>query len=107
MSRSVRPSADISTLLPGGPTACEARDALSSDPAVETSDVVAPSKNATFAFGSRRPNGFTPLKWFCARPSQKLRKLKTALITDGVLRPVVRRTFAPFETNGLPGAAMP
>src|SRR3954471_20187459 len=46
----------------------------------------------TVAAVSREPNGSTPLKSFCARPSQKLRKLKTALMTDGVLRPVERRT---------------
>jgi len=53
----------------------------------------------TFASTLREPNGSTPLKSFCARPSQKLRKLKTALITDGVLRPVVRRTSVPPMLN--------
>lgn len=42
---------------------------------------------------AREPNGFTPLKSFWARPSQKFRKLKTALITEGVWRGSTRRTF--------------
>src|SRR6476620_1208534 len=91
MSDSVRPFEDISTGLPGGPTACEASEAfvivtgtLSTPPEAFTSPTVAAL--------SRVPNGLTPLNSFCARPSQKLRKLKTALMTDGVLRPVVRRT---------------
>jgi hypothetical protein len=50
---------------------------------------------ATLALGSRIPNGLTPLNSFCARPSQKLRKLKTALITEGAFRPVARRTLTP------------
>src|SRR6478672_5855210 len=94
MSDSVRPFEDISTGLPGGPTACEASEAfvivtgtLSTPPEAFTSPTVAAL--------SRVPNGLTPLNSFCARPSQKLRKLKTALMTDGVLRPVVRRTGVP------------
>src|SRR2546423_9488531 len=92
MSDSVRPSEDISTGLPGGPSACEASDefamltaTLSTPPAAFTCPTRAPA--------SRLPNGSTPLNSFCARPSQKLRWLNTALITDGVLRPVVRRTL--------------
>jgi DNA-binding CsgD family transcriptional regulator len=49
--------------------------------------------------GVRSPNGETPLKWFWARPPQKLRKLKTALITLGVLRGSTRRTFTPAMLN--------
>ena len=45
------------------------------------------------AFGSRRPKGLTPLKTYSARPSQKLRKLKTALMTVGVLRGSTRRVL--------------
>src|SRR3954471_15228256 len=92
MSDRLRPSEDISTSLPGGPSACEASDEfgmltliLSTPPEALT----APTR----ASASREPNGLTPLKSFCARPSQKLRKLNTALIADGVLRPVVRRTL--------------
>src|SRR3954462_3062198 len=95
MSDSERPAVDISTSLPGGPSACEASDEfgmltliLSTPPEALT----APTRAAT----SREPNGLTPLKSFCARPSQKLRKLKTALMTDGVLRPVLRRTGVPL-----------
>src|SRR3954471_10338390 len=94
MSESVRPSDDISVGLPGGPTACEASDAfVMSTCTCETVPVA--SALPTVAAVLREPNGSTPLKSFCARPSQKLRKLKTALITDGVLRPVERRTGWP------------
>src|SRR3954468_8050065 len=93
MSDRLRPNVDISTSLPGGPSACEASDefgmstwTLSTPPEALT----APTR----ASASRDPNGLTPLKSFCARPSQKLRKLNTALMTDGVLRPVERRTLA-------------
>ena len=94
MSDSVRPFEDISTGLPGGPTACEASDAF----VIETGTWSTPPAaltSPTRAAVSRVPNGLTPLNSFCARPSQKLRKLKTALMTDGVLRPVVRRTGVP------------
>src|SRR4051794_32759556 len=94
MSDSVRPSEDISTGLPGGPTACEASDAfVMLTFTCETLPVA--SALPTVAAVSREPNGSTPLKSFCARPSQKLRKLKTALMTDGVLRPVGRRPGRP------------
>jgi len=51
------------------------------------------------AEGSRGPNGFRPLKMLLARPSQKLRKLKTALITVGVLRGATRRVRMPCTLN--------
>src|SRR4051794_22197029 len=93
-SDSVRPSADISTALPGGATAWEASAEFvrltatwSTPPAVLT----CPTRAAV----SRAPNGLTPLKSLCARPSQKLRALKTALMTDGELRVVVWRTGVP------------
>src|SRR3954464_5664336 len=95
MSDSVRPFEDISTGLPGGPTACEASDAFVMSTWTGVTVPVA-SALPTVAVVSREPNGSTPLKSFCARPSQKLRKLKTALMTDGVLRPVVRRTGVPL-----------
>src|SRR3954471_7620655 len=41
---------------------------------------------STPAVVSRGPQTFRPLKILFARPSQKLRKLKTALIVVGVLR---------------------
>src|SRR5919198_1388814 len=95
MSESVRPSEDISTGLPGGPTACDASEEfVMSTGTFWTAPVE--STLPTRASTSREPNGVTPLKSFCARPSQKLRKLNTALITDGVLRPVVRRTGVPL-----------
>ena len=92
MSDNVRPSEDISTLLPGGPSAWEASDEL----VMVTATLSTPPPALTWptrASGSRVPNGLTPLNSFWARPSQKLRLLKTALITDGALRPVVRRTL--------------
>src|SRR4051812_20393500 len=95
MSDSDRPSDDISTGLPGGPSACEANEEFGRLMATLST----PPEPLTWpmrASASRDPKGLTPLKSFCARPSQKLRKLKTALITDGVLRPVVRRTGVPF-----------
>src|SRR4051812_13892865 len=94
MSDSVRPSADISTGLPGGPSAWEASDEFGR----LTATLSTPPEPLAWpmrASGSRVPNGLTPLNSFCARPSQKLRKLKTALSADGVLRPVVRRTSTP------------
>src|SRR3954452_2649995 len=103
MSDSERPNVDISTSLPGGPSACEASDEfgmltliMSTPPEALT----APTRAST----SREPNGSTPLKSFCARPSQKLRKLNTALMTEGVLRPVVRRTSVPPMLNSGSGA---
>src|SRR3954453_14989693 len=93
MSDSERPFVDISTSLPGGPTACEASEELAMS--TWTWLMLPPELTLpTLALASREPNGSTPLKSFCARPSQKLRKLNTALIADGVLRPVERRTLA-------------
>ena len=44
------------------------------------------------------PNGSTPLKMLLARPSQKLRRMNTALITVGVLRGSTRRVSpAPWK----------
>src|SRR3954447_20126400 len=103
MSDSVRPSADISTGLPGGPSACEASDEL----VRLTATLSTPPEPLTWpmrASASRLPNGLTPLNSFCARPSQKLRKLKTALTAEGVLRPVVRRTSTPLTLKS-PSAA--
>src|SRR5205823_1676254 len=51
------------------------------------------------AAASAVPNGLRRLKMLFARPSQKLRTLNTALIIDGVLRPVTRRTFKPPTEN--------
>ncbi|MNP53057.1 hypothetical protein D3C76_1474940 [compost metagenome] len=41
------------------------------------------------------PKGEKPLNTLLALPSQKLRTLNAALITDGALRPVLRRTLMP------------
>jgi len=89
---------DISTSLPGGPTACDASEELfrltvtrSAPPAALTCATLAPV--------SREPNGLTPLKSFWARPSQKLRWLKTALMFEGVFRPVARRTLTPLDAE--------
>src|SRR5438067_5722528 len=67
---------DISTELSAGPTAWEARLEFVSEMA--TCCGAPPANFQTLALASREPNGLIPLKSFCARPSQKLRKLKTA-----------------------------
>jgi hypothetical protein len=79
---------DISRLDSGGPTACEAR--------LESGRLREVSCKPPFCSTTRRlaglfstsawPNTPTPLKSFIARPSQKLRRLNTALIMVGVLR---------------------
>jgi hypothetical protein len=51
-----------------------------------SASIVAFFLTKTLAPGLRGPNGSTPLKMLLARPSQKLRKLKTALIIVGALR---------------------
>src|SRR4051812_10282897 len=104
MSDSDRPSDDISTGLPGGPSACEANEEFGRLMATLST----PPEPLTWpmrASASRDPKGLTPLKSLRARPSQKLRKLKTALTADGVLRPVVRRTLTPPTLNALSVAA--
>src|SRR4051794_19138427 len=110
MSLIVRPFADISTSLGSGPTACDASDefvrhrgprtcgtppTMAQSAVSETKEGASLTTCATLAPVSRTPKGSTPLNSFWARPSQKLRKLKTALITDGALRPVARRTSTP------------
>ena len=97
MSAKLRPCALISKWLPGGPEACEARLAWVSRTAVGCIDQVVPFCTFlnTRAFGSRRPKGLTPLNTNSARPSQKLRRLKTALMTVGVLRGSTRRVLIP------------
>ena len=71
----MRPSHDISNGLPGGPTACEARLENGIEMRVGWGVVLPSTFLKMTAFGSRSPNGFTPLKLLLARPSQKLRKL--------------------------------
>ena len=100
MSLSVLPLADISTALPGGPTACDASDASFRSFGGTLASVGARVGAVADAMAllaasvvSLVPNGLTPLKWFCARPSWKLRWLNTALMIVGVLRPVTRRRF--------------
>ena len=90
----LRPLADISTELFGGPTACEASEALVSTTPTRAVVPAAGSNRSTFAFGSRVPNGLTPLNSNWARPFQKLRWLKTALMTEGVFSPVTWRVPA-------------
>jgi hypothetical protein len=111
----VRPSADISNGLSTGPTACEASDALSSSTNAFASfflPLARATKPAVWGpccgDGSRAPNGLRPLNSCCARPSQKLRKLKTALITVGVFRGSTLRTWTPLTLNtGSPGKVPP
>src|SRR5262245_46720598 len=82
---------DISFVLSGGPTACDARLELRRR---TRCDVRCPSRQETTrAAVSRGPKGSTPLNTLLARPSQKLRKLNTALIMVGVLRGSTRRVF--------------
>ena len=97
-SWNARPAADISTSFRTGPTAWDAGLAFAiwmltcaGIPLELTCQTRAPL--------SRLPNGFTPLNSGWARPFQKLRWLKTALITDGVFLPVTRRTFLPPTLN--------
>src|SRR5450432_367312 len=85
------PLHDISRLLPGGPTAWDARlaSAIATFMGERTPDASATITlfaGSIPAEGSRIPNGLRPLKMLFARPSQKLRKLNIALITVGVLR---------------------
>src|SRR6266446_1597007 len=81
----LRPAHDISTPLLGGPTACDARLAFGMLTVTATGPF-GPTWS-TVAVGSFGPAGFTPLKMLLARPSQKFRKLKIALMLVGVLRP--------------------
>src|SRR5712691_9522568 len=62
---------------------------------METCVIAVPSNDQTLAPASISPNGLTPLKNRLARPSQKLRLLKTALMMVGVLRPVTCRALTP------------
>src|SRR5216684_4203024 len=68
-----RPVADISTSLPGGPTAFEASEDLESLSVTGLYPLGEPSACRILALGSPAPNGFTPLNVAWARPSQKLR----------------------------------
>src|SRR5205085_5931722 len=83
----------ISTPLFGGPTAWEA--ALALVRATGTCVSWPLTSCHTAAPAVPEPNGSTPLNVLLARPSQKLRKLKTASIAEGVLRPVTWRTLTP------------
>src|SRR5215467_12073222 len=91
----MRVSADISNGLKGGPTDCEASEEFGRLTRTFCGGSVESGDLSTKALGSREPKGLTPLKSFLARPSQKLRKLNTALTLVGVLRGSVRRTVVP------------
>src|SRR3984957_19216679 len=99
----------ISETLSTGPVACEAALMLSSCSA--SGAAAAPSVVYTRAVGSARiagrPKGLTPLKVLLARPSQKLRTLKTALMLLGVLRGWTLRVLTGWPStmiaNGAPG----
>src|SRR3989442_1228928 len=90
----LRPSNDISKLLSGGPTAWEASEALSSsrsgwEPSIRLiCSGAAPGigTRSTFAVGSSFPIGLRPLNSNRARPSKKLRWLKTAYHRRSVAR---------------------
>src|SRR3989442_6541049 len=114
-STKVRPAKDISKSLSGGPTACDAREELFNansgcEPSIRLTSCGASPRAATrrtLAPGSRFPMGSTPLNSFRARPSQKLRKLNTALIIVGVLRGSTRRTFPPLTRKIGSGMEIP
>ena len=84
-------------LLSGGPSACDARLEPSSRTVSGVS--VFPAMARTLARASAAPNGVAALNKLLARPSQKFRRLNTALITVGVFREVTCRTFRPPRTN--------
>src|SRR5207302_2399875 len=83
---------DISTLLRIGPRDCEHRAEFAMPTWAGPSFPSVPNTSRCSEL-SRAPNGFAPLQTFCARPSQKLRKLKTAFTALGVLRPVTLRVL--------------
>src|SRR5262249_38383364 len=93
-----RPAADISVLLFGGPTACDAVLALFRSTATW---LTSPRSLATStrAPASAAPKGCGLLNMLCARQPQKLRTLKLASPAAGVLRPVVRRVLTPPTLN--------
>src|SRR5438093_2629270 len=88
-----RPSHDISVMLFGGPTACDA--ALELRSRIFTGLGTPPTVRKITALAVAAPCGSTPLNSLRARPSQKLRKLNAALMFVGALRPVTRRTLVP------------
>src|SRR5205085_1597279 len=96
---------DISAVFMGGPTACDARLALLIATASRTSS---PLRDTTaFSAVSEAPNGVRPVKRRLARPSQKLRVLKTALMTDGELRLPTWRTLTPLSEEAAPVRSAP
>src|SRR5574341_1617689 len=98
ISGKLRPANDISNGLPGGPTAWEAR--LDSGMRMRCLvSVPVASGSQMHKFGSASPKGLQPLKMLSARPSQKLLKLYTALITVGAFRGSTRRTLTPLTLN--------
>src|SRR5262249_26629793 len=109
-----RPKNDISKSLSGGPSACEAADMNVARICVNTGGLFVNESTVTvvafgpagdfttIALGSRAPKGFTPLNSNLARPSQKLRRLKTALMVVGVLRGSTFLTRTPFTLNTAP-----
>src|SRR5438132_1173515 len=91
---SVRPVQASAKLLAGTAAASEAR--LAGKIATETGTTLPSACTwSTRAFGFLGPVASTPLKMALARPSQKLRKVKIALIIVGVFRGCTRRTFTP------------
>src|SRR5262245_20868936 len=92
-SRNVRPSYESSGFVTG-PTACDASEAFARLMRTSSSRS-ADGASRTRAFGSREPNGLTPLNSLCARPSQNWRLLNTALMVLPALRGETRRTFTP------------
>ncbi len=89
---------DISKSLPGGPTACEARELNGIITRIRLLAKVE-LVMVTRAFVSSIPKGFTPLKNRLARPSQKLRRLNTAPMAEGVFLGGTRRTVTPPSLN--------
>jgi hypothetical protein len=77
----------------GGPDAWDASDDEGRSTGTRT--ITPLTRFQTSACGLRAPNGSPPLNTLLPRPSQKLRKLNTALITDGELRGSTRLVFTP------------
>src|ERR1043166_188145 len=97
--RKSRPSADISTLLRIGPSDCEHSAEFTMPTCAGPSFSPATSETSRCVDLSRAPKGLLPLQTFCARPSQKLRKLNTAFTALGVLRPVTLRVLIRFVAS--------
>jgi hypothetical protein len=106
MSFQPRPANDMIPAFVIGPTACDASEAFGISRRTGWS-WSGPGASSTFAPGVRSPHTFTPLKTFCALPSDCWRKLKAELITVGALRGVTWRTLLPPTEKTLSATGTP